>query len=159
MTVPSDAERRRVLPPALSRLIEVTSERFASDYWGIRPLLSPGRDRGNGFADLFGLAAVDELVSSRGIRTPFARMAHEGVLLEPARYTGSGGLGAEVADQLDSDGVLEEFAAGATLVLQGLHRTWGPIAEFARQLVGEIGHPAQVNAYVTPASSRGFAPH
>ncbi len=55
--------------------------------------------------------------------------------------------------------MLEQFAAGATLVLQGLHRTWEPIASFTRQLVSDLGHPAQVNAYITPASSRGFDPH
>ena len=49
--------------------------------------------------------------------------------------------------------------AGATLVLQGLHRTWGPIGDFTRALVRDLGHPAQVNAYITPASSRGFDPH
>lgn len=55
--------------------------------------------------------------------------------------------------------MLAEFAAGATIVLQGLHRLWPPLIDFTRALVDELGHPAQVNAYVTPASSRGFDPH
>src|SRR5690606_30200585 len=103
--------------------------------------------------------AVDELLADRALRTPFIRMAREGEVLPAARFTGSGGYGAEVGDQVDTARVLAEFAAGATIVLQGLHRTWPPLKAFTRELVNALGHPAQVNAYVTPASSRGFDPH
>ena len=44
-------------------------------------------------------------------------------------------------------------------MLQGLHRLWPPLIEFADQLAADLGHPTQVNAYVTPPSSRGFSPH
>ena len=79
-------------------------------------------------------------------------------MLDPSRFTRSGGLGAGIADQVADDKVLAEFAAGATLVLQGLHRTWPPLVDFAQQLSGDLGHPVQVNAYVTPASNRGLRP-
>ena len=144
---------------ALPRLITVAPAEFATDYWGRRPLLSRAGDLGAEFSDLFSLAAVDELVAHRAVRTPFVRMANEGELLPAGRYTSPSGFGAEVGDQLDPDKVLAEFAGGATLVLQGLHRTWAPLREFTRTLIEELGHPAQVNAYVTPASSRGFDPH
>jgi hypothetical protein len=55
--------------------------------------------------------------------------------------------------------VLRLFAEGSTVVLQGLHRLWPPLIEFADQLAADLGHPTQVNAYVTPPSSRGFSPH
>src|SRR5919201_1886579 len=48
---------------------------------------------------------------------------------------------------------------GATLVLQGLHRFWLPLARFCRELEIELGHPTQVNAYITPPGSRGLAVH
>ncbi len=51
------------------------------------------------------------------------------------------------------------FADGATIVLQALHRTWPPIVDFAGDLMLELGHPVQVNAYVTPPASQGFAAH
>lgn len=145
--------------PALSRCVPIGRDRFAAEHWGRRPLFTRAADLGEDFSDLFGLDAVDELVSRRALRTPFVRMAKEGTVLPPSRFTGPGGFGAEVADQLDPAKVLAEFADGATLVLQGLHRTWPPIAEFSRRLAEELGHPAQVNAYITPASSRGFDPH
>ena len=55
--------------------------------------------------------------------------------------------------------MLRLFAEGSTVVLQGLHRLWPPLIEFADQLAADLGHPTQVNAYVTPPSSRGFSPH
>lgn len=64
-----------------------------------------------------------------------------------------------VGDQVADDRVLELFADGHTVVLQGLHRTWGPLVDFAGELTWELGHPVQVNAYVTPSSSQGFAAH
>jgi cupin superfamily protein len=64
-----------------------------------------------------------------------------------------------VADQVSSDAVLRLFADGSTVVLQGLHRLWPPLIDFADQLAADLGHPTQVNAYVTPPSSRGFSPH
>jgi lysine-specific demethylase/histidyl-hydroxylase NO66 len=55
--------------------------------------------------------------------------------------------------------VLRLFAEGSTVVLQGLHRLWPPLIDFAGQLAADLGHPTQVNAYITPPSSRGFSPH
>ncbi|MBO3103984.1 cupin domain-containing protein [Cellulomonas fengjieae] len=150
------AERGPVLRSALSRCINVPREQFAQEVWGRTALLSPANDD---FTDLLSPDAVDELVGRRGLRTPFIRLAHEGTVLPPDLFTASGGFGAEVSDQVSSDKVLAQFAAGATIVLQGLHRMWPPLVDFTRQLVEELGHPAQVNAYVTPPSSQGFAPH
>ncbi|KQS07485.1 cupin [Curtobacterium sp. Leaf183] len=144
---------------ALQRCVAVPADDFASDYWGRRALLSSADDLGSTYDDLFSTAAADELLSVRGLRTPFIRMAKEGSVLSPQAFTAPGGYGAEVGDQVSSEKVLAEFAAGSTIVLQGLHRTWPPLQEFTRRLVAELGHPAQVNAYITPASSRGFDPH
>ena len=60
---------------------------------------------------------------------------------------------------LASEGVLALVREGSTLVLQGLHRLWPPLIEFTGDLAADLGHPVQVNAYVTPAQSQGFAPH
>jgi lysine-specific demethylase/histidyl-hydroxylase NO66 len=44
-------------------------------------------------------------------------------------------------------------------VLQGMHRFWLPLARFCRQLEVALGHPTQVNAYITPPGSQGLAVH
>ena len=144
---------------ALARCVSVAVPVFARDYWGVQPLHSPASSLPTGFCDLFSAAAADELLTERALRTPFIRMAKEGAVLPPERFTASGGFGAQVPDQVDSALVLREFADGATIVLQGLHRSWPALRAFTRRLVAELGHPAQVNAYITPDSSRGFDPH
>jgi ribosomal protein L16 Arg81 hydroxylase len=145
--------------PAQARLVAVSQAEFATDYWSRAPLLSRGPDLPAPFDDLFSAGAVDELVSSRGLRTPFLRMARDGATLEARTFTRGGGIGASIGDQASDDAVLHQFADGATLVLQGLHRTWRPIVDFSQQLAAELGHPVQVNAYVTPPGSTGFSDH
>lgn len=141
--------------PALSRCLDVSVDAFAETIWGQVPHLS----RTAGFDDLFSAAAVDDLVARRGLRTPFLRMAKQGAVLPASRFTAPAGVGAQIGDQADADKIYKELAGGATLVLQGLHRVWPPLREFTQTLVADLGHPVQVNAYITPPASQGFAPH
>jgi lysine-specific demethylase/histidyl-hydroxylase NO66 len=144
---------------ALRRCTARTAAEFATQHWGRAALLSRAGERGAGFDDLFSAAAVDELVSERGLRTPFLRMAKDGTVLPAKSFTRGGGAGAGIADQAADDLVLRQLGDGATLVLQGLHRTWPPLVRFGAQLADELGHPVQINAYITPPQNRGFAPH
>ena len=127
--------------------------------WGMRPLLSTAAELPRPFDDLLDLDAIDELLSRRGLRTPFVRLAKDGEVVDSARFTRSGGVGAAIGDQVDDTAVTRLFADGTTIVLQALHRLWPPVIDFAGALTGELGHPVQVNAYVTPPSSRGFSAH
>ncbi|TYB97119.1 cupin [Micromonospora sp. WP24] len=146
---------------ALARCVAVEPAKFAAAHWGQTPLLSRADELPDpaGFTDLFSPADADELLSRRGLRTPFLRIARDGELVPPARWTGGGGAGAEIGDQVLDERVLEQYAAGATLVLQGLHRNWPPLIDFARDLGLALGQPLQVNAYLTPAGNQGFATH
>ncbi|MEE3852529.1 cupin domain-containing protein [Gordonia sp. LSe1-13] len=143
----------------LSRCISTDADVFAREHWGRRPLLSRSASLPRDFDDLLSPEAVDELLTERGVRAPFIRMAKDGSLLARDCYLGSGGFGAEVTDQVDSAKVLSRFADGSTIVLQGLHRLWPPVIDFVRGLVDDIGHPVQANAYITPPDNRGFDPH
>jgi len=144
---------------ALRRCIACDTGTFAATNWGRAPLLTRHGDLDRDFTDLLDAIAIDELVSRRGLRTPFLRMAKDGTVLPASRFTRGGGAGAGVTDQAADDRILTELNGGSTLVLQGLHRTWPPLVEFATDLAGELGHPVQVNAYITPPENRGFAAH
>ncbi len=98
-------------------------------------------------------------MSRRGLRTPFIRVVQDGSAVDPRRYTRSGGAGAEIGDQVAADRLLALVLDGATIVLQGLHRVWPPLTAFADQLAADLGHPVQVNAYITPPQSQGFTAH
>ena len=144
---------------ALRRCIACDTATFAATYWGRAPLLTRRGDLDRDFTDLLSARAIDELVSRRGLRTPFLRMAKDGTVLPAPRFTRGGGAGAGVTDQAADDRILAEMGGGGTLVLQGLHRTWPPLVDFATDLASDLGHPVQVNAYITPPENRGFAAH
>ncbi len=146
---------------ALSRAVAAEPAKFAEAFWGRAPLLSRAGELAGpaGFTDLLSPAAVDELLSRRGLRTPFLRVARQGKVLPAAQFTGGGGAGAEITDQVLDDQVMRLYADGATLVLQGLHRIWPPLIDYARQLGAELRRPLQVNAYLTPPGSQGFSTH
>lgn len=144
---------------ALQRLVPFDADEFARDHWAHTPVVTRAADLPGGLPDLFGGDSVDELVSRRGLRAPFVRVAQDGRTLGDREFTQGGGVGASVADQVSDDKLLGLFAGGATIVLQGLHRTWGPLIDFTQQLAEELGHPVQANAYVTPSHHTGFSDH
>jgi bifunctional lysine-specific demethylase and histidyl-hydroxylase NO66 len=143
--------------PALARCVG-DPDTFAAEHWGRAPLLTRGTDPG-AFRDLLDLDGVDELLSRRGLRTPFIRMAKAGQVLDSSAFTAPGGVGAEISDQVRDDKVAALFGDGATVVLQALHRTWPAVIDLCTRLGAELGHPVQANAYITPPSSRGFSAH
>jgi lysine-specific demethylase/histidyl-hydroxylase NO66 len=163
------------LRPALRRCTAVPPEEFAAAIWGRQASLSRAADlaaagspdgtgsrraaRSAGFGDLFSLAAADELLSEHGLRTPFLRVAKDGTTLPAARFTTGGGVGAGVADQVSDVRLTRLFAEGASIVLQALHRTHPPVIDLAQALGADLGHPVQVNGYLTPPQSQGFSAH
>lgn len=155
VTGPVRGAGRSVADRPLSRVTGLDPDTFGERHWGREPLLVHGA----GFTDLLDLDGVDELLSSRGLRTPFLRLARDGAVVDSGSFTGTGGVGAEIGDQVQDDKVAALFAGGTTVVLQALHRLWPPVIDFCTRLGAELGHPVQANAYVTPPSSRGFSAH
>ncbi len=132
---------------------------FLRDHWARAPLLrsQAGPD---GFDDLLSLADVDRILSTTSPRTPAFRLVKDGQPLPPASYTRSGRIGSQpLSDLPDVGRIYDHFHAGATIVLQGLHRYWAPLTAFCRELELFLTHPVQVNAYLTPPSSRGLGVH
>ncbi|WP_461155677.1 cupin domain-containing protein [Saccharopolyspora tripterygii] len=146
------------VPGALARVVGGDVNAFRDRHWGQEPLLVREADPG-AFGDLLDLDGVDELLSCRGLRVPFLRLARDGAVVDSASFTGPGGVGAEIDDQVRDDAVAALFAEGTTVVLQALHRSWPSVIDFCTVLAEELGHPVQTNAYVTPPSSRGFSAH
>jgi bifunctional lysine-specific demethylase and histidyl-hydroxylase NO66 len=115
----------------------------------------PGR-----FDALLSETDVERLVCSTGIRYPAFRLVKEGEGIGLHDYTVDVPWRPEpFTATADVDRVVAEFEAGATIVLQGLHLNWEPLAVFCRELERELGHSTQANAYYTPRDSKGLAVH
>ncbi len=133
-------------------------DHFADEVWGKRVLVhGPTVD---GFEDLLSLDGVDELLTEHSLRSPAFRLVREGRTLPLSDYTRTARIGGTpVTGVADPARILAAVEDGATLVLQGLHRYWPPLAGFFRELELSLGHPCQVNAYVTPPGAQGLRPH
>jgi ribosomal protein L16 Arg81 hydroxylase len=155
--------RTRPTPASDSALLRAiaptTAEEFLSVHWERKPLHVERGEAGR-FDDLLSARDVERQMSEPGLRAPGFRLVKAGEKLDPRDYTkdlpwrpkpftGS-------ADNLE---VLRQFMRGATVVLQGLHLTWTPLAQYCRSLEAFLGHPVQANAYYTPARSQGLPVH
>lgn len=144
--------------PPLARCIG-DPEGFLRGTWGRQPTFHGGEDP-LGFADLLTLDDVDRILSTTSLRTPAFRLVQAGEQIPETAYTRSGTTGSKpVAGMADPARVFELFRGGATIVFQGLHRYHEPVTRFCRELEVELGHPCQVNAYVTPAGAQGLELH
>ena len=157
-TTPTRTTRTPPTSRSLERAVEpVAVARFLAEHWERQPLVVP-RDEAGRFDDLLSVRDVERLVTETALRTPGFRLVKAGetvsgyardVPWRPEPFTG-------VADV---PRVLEEWERGATIVLQGLHHSWLPLARYCRLLEGFLGHPAQANAYFTPRDSQGLPVH
>ena len=113
-----------------------------------------------GFEDLLSLDDVDRFLTTTALRTPFFRLVKAGDQIPESAYTRSGRTGSrEVTGIANPARVAALFEDGATIVLQGLHRWSDPVARFCRDLEIELGHPSQINAYITPPGAQGLHLH
>jgi bifunctional lysine-specific demethylase and histidyl-hydroxylase NO66 len=132
---------------------------FLRESWGRRAVFAERADQ-RGYGDLLTFDDVDRMLSTMSLRTPTFRLVKAGEQIPESAYTRSGRTGSKpVSGMADPARMFELFRRGATIVLQGLHRYWEPVAVFVRELELELGHPCQVNAYLTPPGAQGLALH
>ena len=112
------------------------------------------------FDDLLSEQNVERLLCDTGLRYPAFRLVKAGEQIALGDYTTDIPWSPQpFSRSADVHRVLGEFEAGATVVLQGLHYNWRPLAEFCRGLEAALGHPVQANAYYTPRGSQGLPVH
>jgi mannose-6-phosphate isomerase-like protein (cupin superfamily) len=129
---------------------------FASEVWGRQPL---HRRTDLEHGDLLDVESAELLLLSSA-RRPTFRLVQDGERLPPERSTSPTRLGGTTLDDVaDVTKIAAAVDGGATLVLQGLQRTWPPLIELCRSLERELSHPVQANAYLTPAGASGLARH
>ena len=133
---------------------------FLAGSFGRAPLHIPAGSGGSGLEELLSLDDVDHLVAASGLRAPAFRLVKQGTTLPQASVTRRVRIGSRpVSDLVDVAAVHRAVGDGATLVLQGLHRSFAPVAAFCRDLEATLTHPVQANAYLTPPIAQGLNLH
>src|SRR5580765_5146593 len=150
---------RRHAAAALARCLDpVDAETFFTEYSERRPLIVP-RDEPGSFDDLLSEADVERLVCSTAIRYPAFRLVQEGRQIGLGDYASDVSWRPPFTSTADVPRIVDQWEAGATIVLQALHVSWHPLAVFCRALEEALGHGVQANSYYTPRGSQGFAVH
>jgi ribosomal protein L16 Arg81 hydroxylase len=155
--------RTRQTPASDSALLRAiaptTAEEFLAAYWERKPLHVERGEAGR-FDDLLSAHDVERQMCEPGLRAPGFRLVKAGEKLDPRDYTKDLPWRPKpFTGAADNLAVAREFMRGATVVLQGLHLTWTPLARYCRSLEAFLGHPVQANAYYTPARSQGLPVH
>ncbi|HUC33606.1 MAG TPA: hypothetical protein VMS14_09400, partial [Ilumatobacteraceae bacterium] len=142
-------------PPLLERLVG-DIDAFAAEHWGTRPMLRHTSER---FTDLLSVEDVEDCLDG-ALRQPAFRLVRDGETLPTEAVTKTLRLGGRDIDRVaDPERIAAEFASGASIVLQGLDRFWPNAIEMAKTLEAELGHPIQLNAYLSPADAKALAEH
>ncbi len=140
-------------------LAPVSRAAFLEDSWEQRPLYVPRREPGR-FDGILSIDDAESLVCESGIRVPAFRLAKDGAQISLGGYTEDiSWRPGRFSGIARPDRVAEEYARGATIILQALHLHWHPAAVYCRGLEAGLGWPVQANAYLTPATAQGFAVH
>lgn len=151
MTPPDAYTPERMLAP-------LSPSAFLQEYWEQRPLVLQRSDSCH-YRSLLTPADVDRLVTTSDMTYPEFRLVRDGAQLPLSSYTRTTSGGGSSRRVADPDRIVAEYEAGATVILEGLHRSWTPLATLCRSLERVLSHPTQTNIYVTPPGSQGFAPH
>lgn len=139
--------------PTLAWLLDpLPVQTFFDDAWGARHChIARGRD--DYFDSLVaGPSAAEALLACVGPAPSAVRLV-SGDDIKTAEAAGLGD------GALDLAGVHDAFAAGYTIVLEGLEHYSRAIAGLSHALEVELNFPTQVNAYLSPPRSAGFTPH
>jgi JmjC domain len=97
---------------------------------------------------------------TRGTRQPAFRVVCAGATRPKTEVTRRAGIGNHDLDDLIAlNQVIDRYRRGDTVVLQGLHHTDPALARLANNLALALDQPVQINAYLSPSSSRGLDLH
>lgn len=136
----------------LAQLISPIDRRtFERDHWERKPLFVQRGDP-DYYADLLTLDAVDEALTFAGADLDSIRVVADGHETKVSSFAAS-------HDNNALEALYVSYRSGATIVLNALEQRLAPLQRFARTLGGELSCRIQMNIYVTPAGSQGFAPH
>jgi bifunctional lysine-specific demethylase and histidyl-hydroxylase MINA len=133
--------------------------RFFREYWERKPLFIQ-RNEKEYYASLLSFRDLDSLLGSHHLRLPGLRLVRAKTNIAIQTYSPDyAQVGKNVYGSVDIDRVFAEHQAGATIILEGVHRTSVPLTQFCRELETALSHPVQANLYLTPKAAQGFETH
>lgn len=115
-------------------------------------------DESGRFSEIFGVAAAAELLAHRVLRPPFIRVVKDRSPIDFTEFSRKGrhGSGVEIVDPYR---LMDQFARGSSIILQGLDEIWLPVEALCRALENELKLAVHANAYITPPRAQAMPIH
>lgn len=133
----------------------VSVAEFQEEYWECRSLVVHREGPGY-FADLLTLDGIDQVLSLAGVALENIRVVVDGKET-PVSQLGAGRGRNGSTNSLEA--LYARYRGGSTVVVNSLQDRWEPLQRVAGALGSELGARVQMNVYLTPPRSQGFAPH
>jgi len=129
----------------------ITPEQFFSDYFEKKHLVIR-RDEAEYYGPLLTVADIDRVLTTTMLPVDDMNMVNNGTRIEPEEYSMPSGF-------VDPVRAAQQFSAGGTIVLPGLHRRLPNLAAYCRDLETVFSCDLQTNIYFTPDNAQGFKTH
>lgn len=129
----------------------LTTDDFIEDLWDQRPQLIEHRDR-HYFDDLFRAADFDHVLEYSQPKPPSLAVVKTGETQPSVEYVQKDG-------RLDLNQLRYFYSEGYTLIINGLEKFWGPVAELLQEMMRRLSFRVEANAYLTPRNSKGLRAH
>jgi ribosomal protein L16 Arg81 hydroxylase len=115
---------------------------FLDNNWTSKAVVISGEGKKD-FAHLFSWEKLNYILNFHQLKYPDIRLA----------------IGGKVLDESANENFLKSWQAGATLIINEVHKLIPEIAAFAAELKSDLGYANQVNAYCSWPEKQGFSSH
>ncbi len=139
------------LKDPLRWLIGDHAEVFFADIYEQRAIVARHDDPAR-FSGLLSLASVDRIVAELDLQRGMLMMTDTSRRIEEREYVMED-------DAVDRGAVARLYQGGATVILNQLQQSDGPMAALCRSLERVFSCHVQTNTYLTPPSAQGFRTH
>jgi hypothetical protein len=132
---------------------------FLSEHWEKKPFTLFRNDESY-FRNVFSLADMDDILSSRELIYPTVQMVKNSAPVPPPQFASPREhKGVPMGEVVDPVKLFAEYRQGATIIMDDVHRMWPPLARLCAEIERFFNHPTQTNVYLTPPGAQGFSAH
>ncbi|GAA4414939.1 hypothetical protein GCM10023187_45000 [Nibrella viscosa] len=129
----------------------ISIEDFKANYWE-RKVLHVSRNNSDFFSSLLSIKDLDKVLEYSRPQGMSLKVVKSNQPMNPTVYENQDG-------SLNLNQLYTAYADGYSIIVNGIHRFWGPLKSLIENIRQQISHNAGANLYLTPENEKAFSPH